>query len=226
VCRLVLVLACGVYGSPSEAQSPANLQERIESLLRTMGGREAWAKTTALRVDATHYEADLAEPYENRILMSFEEPRIRIEAGNETMNRKRAIVGKEGWHSSEKNARRAMTPAQVESDLQWWEAHIYRTLHRLAAQDPALTPALATDGRLLIRQRDGTQLMWIRQNLAGEPVQFGVGELATGTIFGPLLPGDGSRIPRFSVSPDGTWRALIKEIEANPDLSRVDFQRP
>ena len=68
--------------------------------------------------------------------------------------------------------------------------------------------------------------MWIRQNLAGEPIQFGVGEALTGTVFGPLLATEGIRIPRFSVSPDGTWRALIKEIEANPDLSRVDFRRP
>ena len=153
--RSLVVVACLACGAPSAAEPESTPQERLESLLTTMGGREAWARTTAIRVDATHYEANLALPYENRILMSFEAPHIRIEAQNPTMNRTRAILGKAGWYVSEKTSRREMTSAQIDSDLQWWDAHIYRTVHRLAIRDAALTAELALDGRLLIKQRDG-----------------------------------------------------------------------
>ena len=55
-------------------------------------------------------------------------------------------MAKTGWYVSEKNPQREMTATQVESDLQWWEAHIYRTVHRLAMQDPLLTTAMARMG--------------------------------------------------------------------------------
>jgi hypothetical protein len=218
-----LLAAAALKVVAAEQETPAG---RIEALLESMGGRAGWAGTHAMRIDATHYEAGLSSPYENRIVLSFELPRIRIEAESGSIERTRAIVGKAGWHVSEKSALRPMTPDQVESDLQWWNAHIYRTVHRLANRDAALEGEIAQDGRLLIKTANGSQLMWIRQNATGEPLQFGVGEAASGTVFGPLLPREGVRIPSFSVSPDGTWRAIIRQIEVNPDLSKVDFENP
>ena len=224
--RMLVACAFLLCAVETRAQSGTDVEKRVRTLLEAMGGKEAWARTTSMRIDARHYEADMASPYDNRIVLSFEKPLIRIEARSDLIRRTRAIAGNAGWHVSEKNPVREMTAEQVEGDIKWWEAHIYRTVHRLAFEDTSLKTELTPDGRLLIRHRDGRPLLWIRQNLAGDPIQFGVGEAATGTIFGPLLQREGIRIPQFSVSPDGKWRAVISDIEANPDLSKVDFARP
>ncbi len=72
--------------------SPDPALAAADRLVAAMGGAEAWSKARRLRIRATHWEAEYEAPYDNLILMSLDEPRMRFEADSPTMNRRRAVA--------------------------------------------------------------------------------------------------------------------------------------
>jgi len=211
--------------SPMAVADPA--REAADRLVAAMGGTEAWSKARGLVIRARHWESDLAAPYNNLIQMALDAPRMRFEGYSETMKRRRAVVGEVGWRVSEVRELGPMTPEQVADDLRWWEAHAYRTIGRLARKDPTLIPRLHADGRLELYRPDGIRLVWYRLNPAGEPLAFGAWDNERGSVFGPLVErGGGVKLPAFSVSADGAFRAILVEasaLEAPPD---ADWTKP
>lgn len=216
-----LFLVC----SPLASADPAG--EAADRLVAAMGGPEAWSKARGLVIRARHWESDLPAPYNNLIQMALDAPRMRFEGDSETMKRRRAVIGETGWRVSEAREFGPMTPQQVSDDLRWWEAHAYRTIGRLARKDPTLIPRLHADGRLELYRPDGVRLVWYRLNPAGEPVAFGAWDNERGSVFGPLVDrGGGVKLPAFSVSADGAFRAVLVEatvLEAPPD---ADWTKP
>ena len=71
--------------------------------------------------------------------------------------------------------------AQVEDERRWWEANIYRTLHRLAVNDPDLTARAVGDNRLEIFRADGKRLNWFVLTPRGEPMLFGTWDSENGS---------------------------------------------
>ena len=128
---------------------------------------------------------------------------------------------------SEVSALGPMTPQQVKGDLDWWEAHPYRNVRRLAVGDPAVTPRVGAGGRLELVRPDGSQLMWYRLNTLGEPFAFGVGDGTMGSVLGPLeaVPG-GVRLPLWSTRMDGTFRGSGQQGQVMPDWPQVDWEKP
>ncbi len=198
-----------------------------DRLVAAMGGRKAWQAARGLTIRATHYEAAYAAPYRNVLHIAFDEPRMRFEGRSATMNRVRAVVGERGWRMSEVSPLGTMTPAQVKGDLDWWEAHPYRNVWRLAMNDPALSARAGADGELALLRPDGSQLMWYRLNPAGEPYAFGVGQGKDGVVLGPLAgPPGGVRLPIWSARMDGSFRATGQESAVVATAPRVDYDRP
>ena len=226
VSRRALMAAAILAPGLAHAQAdPA--REAADRLVTAMGGPAAWARAKGIRIAARHWERQLAEPYENLILMSLEEPRMRFEGNSATMKRRRAVVDERGWRVSELAPLGPMTPEQVASDLRWWEAHVYRNLGRLARRDPQVTPKLAADGRLELYRPDGVRLIWYRLNAAGEPVAYGQFDDERGSILGPLVErGGGVRLPAWSTSADGGFRVMITEAAALPAAPAADYDKP
>lgn len=199
-----------------------------DRLVTAMGGAEAWRRAKGLTIAATHFESDLEAPYDNVLAIDLETPRMRFEGKSAWgMARVRAVVGDSGWRVSEVRPIGPLTPEQVKGDLDWWEAHPYRNVRRLAVGDPGITPRVGVGGRLELVRPDGSQLMWYRLNPAGEPYAFGVGTGEAGVVLGPLaeVPG-GVRLPLWSTRMDGTFRATGQKGAVTPHPPRVDFEKP
>jgi len=198
---------------------------RLEFFLAAMGGREAWKPIKSVTVRATHYEPTLKEPYANVIHNDFTQPRVRFEATSSEINRQRAINVDQGWRIRE-GEHFHMTPKQFDEDYAWWEANIYRTLVRLANDDPDLTPTSIGERRLEIHRSDGKRLNWFELSATGEPVRFGTYDNEDGTVFGPLASAGAVKYPRWGVNSTGTFRYEVTEFIASEAAPTISFDKP
>lgn len=224
--RMVLAGALAAAGSAARAADPG--EALAARLVEAMGGAAAWRRARGLRIAATHYEPQLQGSYDNVLAIALDEPRMRFEGVSVWgMRRTRAVIVDRGWRVSEVAPLGPMTPQQVKGDVDWWEAHPYRNVRRLAVGDPGVRPRVGEGGRLELTRPDGSQLMWYRLNVQGEPYAFGVGDGPGGVVLGPLdaVPG-GVRLPIWSARMDGTFRATGQKGQVTPDWPQVDWEKP
>jgi hypothetical protein len=199
---------------------------RAEALLNAMGGRAAWSKVKFVHVEAVHDDVGIRDSYANKIWNDFSAPRVRFEAKNAQIDRRSAIDGVAGWRWRD-GERKAMTPEQFEDERSWWEANIYRTLHRLAVKDPELSARAVGEHRLEIFRSDGKRLNWFVLNQRGEPMLFGTWASEAGTTFGPLASSGEIKYPKWGARPDGSWRYEIVKLEAAERVPEsVSFSSP
>ncbi len=103
---------------------------------------------------------------------------------------------------------------------------LYRTIHRIAARDPAIRVGLDEHGRLEIIAGD-ERILWLRLDAKGEPYAFGFYDDEVGSLSGPWdFQADGIRHPTWVSSADGTWRAAVKTLSVNVPLQDHMFARP
>ena len=85
--------------------------------------------------------------------------------------------------------------------IQWYAGHVYRTLHRIAARDPALRLAVGVNGRLEAYAGE-TRVIWFALDSRGEPYAFGAHDDDVGSICGPWsFEQDGIRHPIWVARP-------------------------
>jgi hypothetical protein len=209
------------------AASPAADAEALaERLLAAVGGRAAWAAARAT-VNDSRQDWD-GEPPVLRvtITMDFEQPRFRIETRAGNLYLVRVIDGDRHWRLTREGRIAAVPDATLAEDRRWYAAHVYRTLHRVARRDPALTLAVGTEGRLEVHE-DGRRLAWYRLDRRGQPYRYGTYDDEVGSIFGPWEQEHGGiRHPVWVAREEGKWRALLVRLEVNPALGESLFARP
>jgi hypothetical protein len=222
-----LFLFCMLTSASLLAQEATETGEaRVERLLEAMGGRAAWAGVGFVHVEATHDELNIADSYTNKIWNDLVTPRVRFEAKNDTIHRIHAIANGSGWRTRE-GAVMPLTPEQLEGQTRWWDANIYRTLHRLALNDPELTARAVGEHRLEIFLADGTRLNWFTLNQRGEPMVFGTWDAETGVAFGPLASNGTVRYARWGAVPNGSFRyEIVRFITAAEVPADVSFTKP
>jgi hypothetical protein len=219
------ILAAFFVGLPGGLSAETGL-ERAERLLAAMGGRDAWAKVRFVHVEAEHDQLNVRDSFTNRIWNDFTQPRVRIEARNDAIHVRRVIAGGTGA-AMRNGVRRELKAAEVADETRWWEANIYRTLHRLAAGDPALTPRAVGEHRLEIFLPDGRRLNWFVLNQRGEPHLFGTWDSEQGTGMGPLAGNGTVKYPAWGIVPDGSWRYVIRKFETAESVPEgIDFRNP
>lgn len=223
----MLFLLCTLVLTPLHAQQATETAEaRVERLLEAMGGRAAWAQVKFVQVEAVHDSLNLDELIDNKIINDLTVQRVRFEGKNSQIDSRRAITDNTGWRSRAGEVA-AMTPEEVENDRRWWEANIYRTLHRLATGDPGLTARAIGKHRLEIFQSDGTRLNWFLINPRGQPMIFGTWDAETGTAFGPLTSNGTINYARWGATPDGFFRyEIVRFITAAEVPDNVSFTKP
>ena len=191
-----------------------------------MGGRAAWAKVKFAHVEAIHDDLTIADSFTNKIWNDFTAPRVRLEAKNAVIDRRRGISEGRGWRWRD-GEESALTPEQYEDERAWWEANIYRTLHRLAVRDPELSARAAGEHRVEILRKDGKRLNWFHLNQKGEPMLFGTWESEAGTAFGPLASNGQIKYPKWGARPDGSWRyEIVRLVTAESAPIDVSFAKP
>ena len=212
--------------SPSAFAQDDPGRARAEQMLEAMGGRAGWAQVKFVHVEAIHDDVDIREPFTNKIWNDFTAPRVRFEAKNAEIDRRRAIDGDKGWRVRD-GEQSTLSPEQIEDDRKWWEANIYRTLHRLAVNDPDLTVRAVGEHRLEIFRKDGTRLNWFYLNQRGEPMLLGTWDSEAGGPFGPLASNGQIKYPKWGARPDGSWRdEVVRLITSDKTPSDVSFATP
>jgi hypothetical protein len=223
--KLPLLLGLLLAGSLA-AQAAETAAARVERFLAAMGGREAWAQVKFVHVEAMHDDVEFAGPFTNRIWNDFSAPRVRIEASNGQIDRRRVLNGTTGRLSRDGVASE-LTPGQLENERRWWEANIYRTLHRLAANDPGLTARAVGEHRLEIYRADGKRLNWFVLTPRGEPMLFGTWDSENGSVFGPLASNGTVSYPKWGAVPAGQWRyEIVRLVTAATVPADVNFTEP
>jgi hypothetical protein len=199
---------------------------RAERLLAAMGGREAWAKVKFIHVEAIHDDVRFRDSYTNKIWNDFSTPRVRFEAKSAEIDRRHAINGEKGWRWRD-GEESPLSPEQFEDERKWWEANVYRTLHRLAVNDPDLSARAVGEHRVEIFRKDGKRLNWFSLNQKGEPMLYGTWESEAGTAFGPLASSGQIKYPKWGARPDGSWRyEIVRLVAAENVPAEVSFSEP
>ena len=225
--RLLLALSALLLVTPLNASTSAPEAERLaDRMLAALGGRAAWASVKNT-VNDSRQDWD-GEPPELRVVitMDFERPRLRIETRGKDLHLIRVIDGENHWRLSRDGKIEPVAAEVVKIDRRFYAGHVYRTLHRIAARDPALKLALGREGRLEVHEA-GTRIAWYALDRSGQPYLYGAHDDETGGIFGPWEHEvSGIRHPVWVTRDGGKWRAMLKRLEVNVPLGEEVFARP
>jgi hypothetical protein len=225
---VLLVWVSPIAIGQTGAQAPAADAESIsERMLAALGGRERWAALTSLVNDSYQHRSEAPNTVRASISMDFASPRWRIETTAPGLHLIRVWDGTrgQGWRLTRDGIIEDLPTATRDEDLRWHRAHVYRTLHRIAARDPALQLRLVDD-RLAIFEGE-QRIAWYRLSSNGEPYAFGAMDDDEGSRCGPWrFEQDGLRHPIWVANASGTWRADLKSLQSNLALDEALFARP
>lgn len=222
----IVIGACLTSPSICSAQNAGIPDQVAERMLTAIGGRAAWAGLSSTINDSQQNRLDEPTIVRTVITMDFTRPRFRIETTAPNLHLIRVIDGQRNWRLNRQGKIETVPADVVREDQQWYAAHVYRTLHRIAARDPALRLAIGGQGRLEIFEGDA-RLAWFALDARGEPYAFGAHSDEIGSICGPWdFSRDGIRHPAWVARPDGSWRATIKALTINIRLDDTTFARP
>lgn len=222
--RLVLwFVACLLlFAAPAAASADAT----VEKMLSALGGRAVWAATTSTMNDSQQNRAADPAVVRAMIWLDFTAPRFRVETRGPDFSTVRVIDGERSWRRLRDGKIEAVPADLYAEEMLWYGAHVYRSIHRLAARDPKLSTGLGKDGRLEVFE-DGKRLIWFKLDPRGEPYAFGSRDDDNGSICGPWeFAAGGLKHPIWVARPDGTWRANIKGLELNPKMGPDLLARP
>ena len=220
----IVLLTALIAGPPAARADTA--EDAVERMLRALGGREAWARVT--NTVNTSQQNRLVEPAVLRVVitMDFERPRVLIESNAPGLHVARAMNGERHWRRNRAGEVGPIPDDVLADDRRFHAGHVYRTLSRLARRDPALRVATGRDGRIEVHQAD-TRIAWYLLDVRGEPYRYGSHADDIGSVFGPWdRVQDGIHHPAWVSSPDGSWRAMLKELRVNVAIDDAMFDPP
>jgi hypothetical protein len=205
------------------ATDPGPVAERM---LAALGGREAWARAKNT-VNDSRQDWD-GEPPELRVVitMDFERPRLRIETWGKDLHVVRVVDGEAHWRQARDGQIGPVPEAVLEGDRKFWQGHVYRTLHRVAARDPVIRLAMGKEGRLEVHEA-GKRIAWYALDRRAQPYLYGAHDDEVGAIFGPWeREAGGIRHPVWVTRDGGKWRAMLNRLEVNVPLEAAVFAKP
>jgi hypothetical protein len=223
VAWMVLLVALIAGSSPALAE---DAEAAVERMLQALGGRAAWARVT--NTVNTSQQNRLVDPAVLLVVitMDFERPRVRIESTAPNLHVARAMNGDRHWRRNRAGELGPVPDEVLFDDRRFYAGHVYRTLSRLARRDPALRVVVGSDGRIEVHE-SGARIAWYLLDVRGEPYRYGAHDDDTGSVFGPWdRVRDGIHHPAWVSSPDGSWRAMLKELRVNVPMNDSMFDKP
>jgi hypothetical protein len=222
---LLLALVALMPADPAcSTELPA--QAMADRMLSALGGRDPWAALTSLVNDSQQNRAGEPPVVQAVITMDLQRTRFRIETTGPNLRLIRVVDGERHWRLNREGIIEPVPADVLADDRQWHAGHVYRTIHRVAGRDPALSLVVGADGRLEVHEA-GKRIAWYKLDVRGEPYAYGAHADDTGSIFGPWdFHESGIRHPLWVSSPDGTWRARIQSLKVNVPLDDALFAEP
>ena len=221
-----LLFATALLLLAPHAAASSDAEQLAEKMLASLGGRDAWARARNT-VNDSRQDWD-GDPPELRVVitMDFERPRLRIETWGKDLHVIRALDGESHWRRARDGQIGPVSEQVLEIDRKFWAGHVYRTLHRVARRDPAISLAIGKEGRLEVHEA-GRRIAWYQLDRRGQPYQYGAHEDEVGGIFGPWeREAGGIRHPVWVTRDGGKWRAMLNRLEVNVPLEAAIFEKP
>lgn len=227
---LLLLAALCITVTPALANEHdddhAAAEALAERMLQAIGGRKNWAALrNTINGSQQNRVSDPTEVYAV-ITMDFERPRFRIETTAPGLHLARVIDGKRSWRQRRNGDIEDVPEDFFNDEMRWYASHLYRTIHRIAARDPALSLAVNEQDRLEV-YADGERIKWFQLDADGVPYRFGTFDNDVGAICGPWdFIQDGIHHPTWVSNAEGTWRASVQALSVNVPLPDHLFARP
>jgi hypothetical protein len=223
--RNVAVVLLGFASTLAHAAAPS-ADALAERMLEALGGRAAWAAARNT-VNDSQQNWDGDPPVLRVVItMDFERPRLRIETRGENLALVRVVDGDNHWRLARDGSIQPVSAETLAGDRRWYQAHVYRTLHRIAKRDPSLRLVAAGEQRLAVYEGD-TRIAWYELDRSGQPFRYGAHDDDTGSIFGPWEAASGGiRHPVWVTRDGGKWRAMLKRLDVNVPLDDTLFAPP
>lgn len=222
----LMVGLTAVLVSPLAYAQDTSAEALTEKMLDRLGGRTAWAGLKNTINGSQQNRAGEPTVVYAVITMDFERPRFRIETTAQDLHLIRVIDTDNNWRLNRAGEIEDVPADRVADDMKWYAAHLYRTIHRVAARDPELSLGVGEGGRLEIFEED-KRILWLELDAKGEPYAFGFWDDDTPSLSGPWdFVKDGIHHPRWVSSSDGTWRAAVQALDLNVPLHSSTFERP
>ncbi len=223
----LLLLASGFFAASSVAATPAaDAGALADRMLAAIGGRAAWAALRNTVNDSLQFRLEEPTVVRAVIRMDFTRPRFRVDTTAPGLTLARVVDGERHWRLNRAGVVEEVPAEILAEDRRWYAGHVYRTIHRVAARDPALRLAVNDAGRLEVHE-GAARIAWFALDVRGEPYAFGAHDDDVGSISGPWsFVRDGIHHPTWVARPDGSWRAAVQALEVNVELDEADFARP
>jgi hypothetical protein len=224
--RIIFAVLLSLMATVASGADVSAANKAAEQMLEAIGGRQAWAELRNTINGSVQNRVSEPTVVYAVITMDFQEPRFRIETTAQDIHVIRVINGDKNWRLRRSGNIEDVPQELVESELRWYGAHLYRTIHRIASRDPAISLGLDDQGRLEVFD-GGERILWFKLDAKGEPYAFGSYDDEIGSLSGPWdFQTDGIRHPIWTSSSDGTWRAAIRTLSVNVPLQEHVFARP
>lgn len=228
--RFLILAAAAFTPAITSAQSLPSLSgdpeavQRMERMLESMGGRQAWASARSLFL---HYRqlSSGRRPGEGeqRAWRDLGEPRQRLEyLRTDPSGTLQAWAGgfdpEGGWQRRDG----AVTPqpaAEHKDDVQFWPREFYTQFRRIAAGDQGLRYRFTPPNRIDVFNPDGLPIGWWDIDAAGNLLRWG----ATTTdgvllsyVYGPYRKYGAIAFPAWGTASDGTYRFEYRDVAISP----------
>ncbi|NND83346.1 MAG: hypothetical protein HKN50_13035 [Gammaproteobacteria bacterium] len=227
-CFPLAALMLLVVASTNIAQASENAaaEALADKMLAAIGGRDVWAQLrNTINGSQQNRAGEPTEVYAI-ITMDFERPRFRIETTAPGLHVARVINGKKSWRQRRNGKVEDVDDDFFKDEMRWYASHLYRTIHRIAARDPALSLKINDRGRLEVYE-GSERLRWFELDASGEPYRFGSYDDGIGGLCGPWdFVQDGIHHPTWVSNAEGTWRASVQALSINAPLREHTFARP
>jgi len=226
VVRTTLALLLSLLATGANGADVSAAEKAAEKMLEAIGGRQAWAELRNTINGSVQNRVSEPTVVYAVITMDFKEPRFRIETTAQDIHVVRVINSDKNWRLRRSGNIEDVPEELVKSELRWYGAHLYRTIHRIASRDPAISLDLDDQGRLEVFDGD-VRIMWFKLDAKSEPYAFGSYDDEIGSLSGPWdFETDGIRHPIWTSNSDGTWRAAIRTLSVNVPFQDHVFARP
>lgn len=225
--KLPLILAFVLCSCSLKGQEITNSdvrKQKIDSLLRFLGGKDIWAKAKGFRMLEIATYSGLEHPMVREFWVDFEQPRIKMQTKSIERRETVALNIKTGWTKTEKSQITLWSHNRVNGWRSFWPGIPTRIFAMLARKDPSVSYKVYEDR--IDFYIDEKFAVWIATSQNGSPVAYGRNKEHTETHFlGEIVPYGPVNLWKDAYEPGGHWRFTMIDYELLTDLSQVSFEQ-
>ena len=130
VVRTTLALLLSLLATGANGADVSAAEKAAEKMLEAIGGRQAWAELRNTINGSVQNRVSEPTVVYAVITMDFKEPRFRIETTAQDIHVVRVINSDKNWRLRRSGNIEDVPEELVKSELRWYGAHLYRTIHR------------------------------------------------------------------------------------------------